>query len=157
MSVTLTWSLRLAIFACRHGIGEEAKMFFRLFLFFSFFFWKKDPLRLHIKVLVLNRFLAGLIKVHFRDSRYWSPWLIKFDITSFSGLLDLLVYVISSYLHYDFSRLRSSLKRPLNFTQNDLCATSDKNTNFNISKTVLCKVGVSNLYAVEQFSSLLSR
>ena len=145
MSVTLTWSLRLAIFACRHGIGEEAKMFFSFISFLLFFsFLKKDSLRLHIKVLVLNRFLAGLIKVHFRDSRYWSPWLIEFDITGFSGLLDLLVYVISSYLHYDFSRLRSSLKRPLNFTQNDLCATSDKNTNFNISKTVLCKVGISN-------------
>ena len=83
MSVTLTWSLRLAIFVCRHGIGEEAKMFFRLFLF-CFFFLKKDPLRLHIKVLVLNRFLAGLIKVHFRDSRYRSPWLIEFDITGLS-------------------------------------------------------------------------
>ena len=28
------------------------------------------------------------------------------------------------------------LIRPLNFTQNDLCATSDKNSNFNISKTL---------------------
>ena len=84
MSVTLTCSLRLEIFVCRHGIGEEAKMFFRLFLLLFFFFLKKDPLRLHIKVLVLNRFLAGLIKVHFRDSRYWSPCLIEFDITGLS-------------------------------------------------------------------------
>ena len=35
-------------------------------------------------------------------------------------------------------------KRPLNFTQNDLCATSDKNTNFNILKNLLLKVGISN-------------
>ena len=30
------------------------------------------------------------------------------------------------------------------FTQNDLCATSEKNTNFNISKNLLCKDGISN-------------
>ena len=36
------------------------------------------------------------------------------------------------------------LVRPLNFTQNDLCATSDKNANFNIWKNLLCKVGISN-------------
>ena len=34
--------------------------------------------------------------------------------------------------------------RPLNLTQNDMCATSDKNTNFNISKNLLCKVGILN-------------
>ena len=39
------------------------------------------------------------------------------------------------------------------------CATSDKNTNFDISKNLLCKVGTSKLilYAVEQFSSLFSK
>ena len=79
----MTWSLKLAIFVRRHGIGEEAKMFFRVFLFFSFFL-KEDPLKWHLKVLVLNRFLAGLIKVHFRDSRYRSPWLIELDITGVS-------------------------------------------------------------------------
>ena len=36
------------------------------------------------------------------------------------------------------------LIRALNFTQNDLSATSDKNTNFNISKNVLHSVGISN-------------
>ena len=40
--------------------------------------------------------------------------------------------------------------------QNDLCATSGKNTNFNISKHLLHKVRISILYAVEQFSSLFS-
>ena len=40
----------------------------------------------------------------------------------------------------DFSRILSSL----NFARNDLCATSDKNINFNISKKMLCKVGISN-------------
>ena len=30
-----------------------------------------------------------------------------------------------------FSRILRSLVRQLNFTRNDLCATSDKNTNFN--------------------------
>ena len=30
------------------------------------------------------------------------------------------------------------------FTQNDLCATSYKTTNFDISKNLLCKVGISN-------------
>ena len=35
------------------------------------------------------------------------------------------------------------LIRPLNSTQNDLCAT-DKNTKFNISKNLLRKVGISN-------------
>ena len=59
-----------------------------------------------------------------------------------------------------FSRVVSSLidlVRPLNFTQNDLYATSDKNTNFNISKIYYVKSGFKNLYALEQFSSLLSR
>ena len=32
----------------------------------------------------------------------------------------------------------------LNFTRNDMCTTSDKNWNFNISKKLLCKVGISN-------------
>ena len=32
-----------------------------------------------------------------------------------------------------------------NFTRNGMCTTSDKNTNFNISKNLLCKVGISNL------------
>ena len=36
------------------------------------------------------------------------------------------------------------LIRPLNFTQYDLSATSEKNTNFNISKNLLRKVGISN-------------
>ena len=36
------------------------------------------------------------------------------------------------------------LIRPLNFTQNDLSATLDKNTNFNISKNLLRKGGISN-------------
>ena len=49
------------------------------------------------------------------------------------------------------------LVRSLNFTENDLRATSDKNTNFDISKNFLRKVGISNLYAVEQFSSLSSK
>ena len=31
-----------------------------------------------------------------------------------------------------------------NFTQNDMCATSDKNTNFDISKHFRCKVEISN-------------
>ena len=30
------------------------------------------------------------------------------------------------------------------FTQNDLCATWDKNTNFDISKNLLCKARISN-------------
>ena len=48
--------------------------------------------------------------------------------------------------------------RPLNFTQNDMCATSDKNTNFNISKNLLCKVGILNsVRTIEQFSSLFSK
>ena len=40
----------------------------------------------------------------------------------------------------DFSRILSSL----NFARNDLCATSDKNINFSISKQMLGKVGISN-------------
>ena len=46
------------------------------------------------------------------------------------------------------------LIRQLNFTQNDLGATSDKNTNFNISKNLLCKVEISNSLCSEQFRSL---
>ena len=49
------------------------------------------------------------------------------------------------------------LIRPLNVTQNDLCTTSDKNTNFNSSKNLLAKSGFQILYAVEQFSSLFSK
>ena len=59
-----------------------------------------------------------------------------------------------------FSRVVSlliDLIRPLNFTPNDLCATSDKNTNFNVSKICYVKSGLKILHAVEQFSSLLSR
>ena len=59
-----------------------------------------------------------------------------------------------------FSRVVSlliDLVRPLNFTQNDLYATSDKNTNFNISKIYYVKSGFKNRSALEQFSSLLSR
>ena len=48
--------------------------------------------------------------------------------------------------------------RPLNFTQNDMCPTSEKNTNFNISKNLLCEVGILNsLCSIEQFSSLFSK
>ena len=36
--------------------------------------------------------------------------------------------------------------------QNDLCATSDKNTNLSISKICYVKSGFQILYAVEQFS-----
>ena len=36
------------------------------------------------------------------------------------------------------------LIRPFSFTQDNLYATSDKNTNFNISKYLLRKVGISN-------------
>ena len=44
------------------------------------------------------------------------------------------------------------------FTQNDLCATSDKNTNFYISKNLLCKVGISNsLRSRTVYSSLFSK
>ena len=60
-------------------------------------------------------------------------------------------------LKYDFSRILSLLIRPLNFKQNDLCATSDKNTNFKISKNCCVKSGLQILYAVEQFSSLFSK
>ena len=52
----------------------------------------------------------------------------------------------------DFSRILSSL----NFARNDLCATSDKNINFSISKKCYVKLGFHILYAVEQFSSLFS-
>ena len=41
--------------------------------------------------------------------------------------------------------------------QNDMCATSSKNTNFNISKICHVKSGFQILYAVEQFSSLFSK
>ena len=36
-----------------------------------------------------------------------------------------------------------------------MCATTDKNTHFNISKIFCVKSGFQILYAVEQFSSLL--
>ena len=36
------------------------------------------------------------------------------------------------------------LNLSLNLTQNDLCATSNKNMTFNISKNLLHKVGISN-------------
>ena len=39
-----------------------------------------------------------------------------------------------------------------------MCATSDKNTNFNMSKNLQHKVGIFQiLYGVEQFSSLFSK
>ena len=47
-------------------------------------------------------------------------------------------------LKYDFLRILSLFIRPLNCTQNDMCATSEKNTNFNIWNILLCKVGISN-------------
>ena len=61
-------------------------------------------------------------------------------------------------LKYDFSRILNWLIRPLNFTQNDMWATLDKNRNFNISKNLLCKVGIFQiLFAVKQFSSAFSK
>ena len=45
---------------------------------------------------------------------------------------------------YDFLRILSLLIKPLNFTQNDLFTTLDKNTNFNISKNLLLYVSISN-------------
>ena len=59
-----------------------------------------------------------------------------------------------------FSRVVSlliDLVRPLNFTQNELYATSDKNTNFNISKICYVNSEFKNLYALQKFSSPLSR
>ena len=69
---------------------------------------------------------------------------------------------INLYVEYsrtwirDFWRILSWLIRTLNFTQNDICqepimgscmcATSNKNTNFNISKNLLCKVEISNSF-----------
>ena len=51
-----------------------------------------------------------------------------------------------------------SKTRKFSFTQNDLCATSDKNTNFYISKNLLCKVGISNsLRSRTVYSSLFSK
>ena len=53
------------------------------------------------------------------------------------------------------SRILSSLIRPLNFMQNDRCATSDEDKNFNISKNMLCKGWISNsLCGRTIFSSL---
>ena len=43
-----------------------------------------------------------------------------------------------------FSKIPSSHLRPLNFAQNALCATLDKNTNFNISKNMLYRVFTSD-------------
>ena len=43
-----------------------------------------------------------------------------------------------------FSKIPSSHLRPLNFAQNALCATLDKNANFNISKNMLYKVWTSD-------------
>ena len=60
-------------------------------------------------------------------------------------------------LKYNFSRILSLLIRPLNFKQNDLCATSDKNMNFNMSKICCVESGFQILYVVEQFSSLFSK
>ena len=50
---------------------------------------------------------------------------------------------------YDFWRVVSLLIRQLNFTQNDLCETSDKKR---ISISISIKLGFQILYAVEQFS-----
>ena len=44
------------------------------------------------------------------------------------------------------------LIRPLNFTQNDLCATSDKNTNFNISVAIGFVSNLSCLFIVPAFA-----
>ena len=78
--------------------------------------------------------------------------LHRLDINLFSWKVDFLSFKKTPYTNryveysrtYDFSSILSSLIRQLNFTQNDLCATSDKNTNFNISKNMLWKVGISN-------------
>ena len=57
---------------------------------------------------------------------------------------------ISLYVEYSriliwfFEDFKFANKTNKNFTQNDLCSTSDKNTNFNISKNWLHKVGISN-------------
>ena len=65
---------------------------------------------------------------------------------------------ISLYVEYSrnlilfFEDFKFAYKRPLNFTQNDSCATSDKNMNFNSSKKLLRKVDFQIFYAEEQLS-----
>ena len=59
---------------------------------------------------------------------------------------------------YDSLRIPSALIRQLNFTQNDLCATSDKNKFHYLEKIIYCivhmyvKLGLQFRYAVEQFN-----
>ena len=58
-------------------------------------------------------------------------------------------------LKYDFSRILNWLIRPLNFTQNHMCATK---TQALISRKICyIKSGLQIIYAVEQFSSLFSK
>ena len=91
--------------------------------------------------LTLGEALIGL--------RATGPW--KEDFLSFKKRPNINLYV-------ECSRILSSLIRPLNFTQNDLCATSDKNTKLQyLEKICYVKSGFEIVYTVEQFSSLFSR
>ena len=71
----------------------------------------------------------------------------------------MFVYVVIQFLPwFKFcSPLYKFAYKTLNLMQNDMCASSDKNTNSNISKNCYLKSGFQILHAVEQFSSLFSK
>ena len=88
-------------------------------------------------------------------NRFFFSW--KVDFLSFKKRPNINLYIeYSRTLIWVFEDSKFAYKTT-NFTQNDLCPTLDKNTIFNISKNMLCKVEIQILYAVEQFISLFSR
>ena len=68
----------------------------------------------------------------------------KINFVSFKKKPNISLYVEYSQTFVWFFEDFKFAYKTTNFTQNDLSATSDKNTNFNISKNLLRKGGISN-------------
>ena len=93
------------------------------------------PLR---KIITQRNFLVFEAKLFGR--LHWRT-IIFF---SFKKRPNINLYVeYSRILVWFFQDFKFANKTNKNFTQNDLCSTSDKNKNFNISKNWLHKVGIS--------------
>ena len=80
------------------------------------------------------------LKLNNSEGFIGAPWFFF----SFKKRPNVSLYVAYLRTLIWFFKDFSLLIRSLNFTQNDLCATSEKNTNFNIPKNLPRKVRISN-------------
>ena len=100
-----------------------------------------------------------LICLHVAKKNNAAKFLVSLKQSNSEGFIG----APSLYLQHSWTliwclRILSLFIRPLNFTQNDLCATSDQKTRTSMSRKICCiKSGFQILYAVKQFSPLFSK